>query len=175
MIECAGLCAASPMFRCMATPSCGNPAHASSKVVRAGWPGEAPHRRQRWLCQPRNGDKPHKFSELLPRQEADASHCSECSSVLDPWGVRLARVITPTTLATSLTACIWSPAAGVTERQQRIRGSSPAGPRLVSPGAVVGASVGVCWTASWWRTRPMCSDQSSPGSESASAGRMSWP
>jgi hypothetical protein len=53
--------------------------------VRAGWHGSAPHRRQRWLCRPANGDPAHRFTEELPRQQAAASHCSECSSVLDPW------------------------------------------------------------------------------------------
>lgn len=64
---------------------CSNPAHRSGVVVRAGWHGVAPHRRQRWLCKPANGDKQHRFSEPLPRQEREGSHCSECSSALDPW------------------------------------------------------------------------------------------
>lgn len=66
-------------------PACTNPAHAGSKVARAGWYGKSPHRRQRWLCTPANGDPPHRFAELLPRQSAGASHCSECSVALDPW------------------------------------------------------------------------------------------
>jgi hypothetical protein len=37
-------------------------------VVRAGWYGKAPHRRQRWLCRPANGDSPHRFTPALTRQ-----------------------------------------------------------------------------------------------------------
>jgi hypothetical protein len=69
----------------MALPKCPNPAHDKGRVVRAGWHGQAPHRRQRWLCRPPNGDSAHRFTEELPRQEAEGSHCSECSSALDPW------------------------------------------------------------------------------------------
>jgi hypothetical protein len=69
----------------MAVPTCPNPTHSKARVVRAGWHGQAPHRRQRWLCRPANGDPAHRFTEELPRQQAAASHCSECSSVLDPW------------------------------------------------------------------------------------------
>jgi hypothetical protein len=69
----------------MAVPRCPNPTHSKARVVRAGWHGAAPHRRQRWLCRPANGDAAHRFTEELPRRQAVASHCSECSSVLDPW------------------------------------------------------------------------------------------
>jgi hypothetical protein len=69
----------------MALPVCPNPAHEKGRVVRAGWHGRPPHRRQRWLCRPANGDPAHRFSEVLPRVEAEGSHCSDCSSALDPW------------------------------------------------------------------------------------------
>ena len=32
-----------------------------------------------------NGDPAHRFVEVLPRQEAEGTHCIDCSSVLDPW------------------------------------------------------------------------------------------
>jgi hypothetical protein len=66
-------------------PKCPNPAHANSRVVRAGWYGKAPHRRQRWWCRPLNGDAPHRFAEVLPRQAAATHHCIECSTKLEPW------------------------------------------------------------------------------------------
>ena len=69
----------------MAAPRCPNPAHAGSKVSRAGWYGTAPHRRQRWQCRPRNGERAHRFAEPLPRQEAQACYCGDCSSALEPW------------------------------------------------------------------------------------------
>jgi hypothetical protein len=53
-------------------------------VVRAGWYGRPPHRRQRWLCRPRDG-APHRFTEPLPRREADRSLCRSCFTRLEPW------------------------------------------------------------------------------------------
>jgi hypothetical protein len=66
-------------------PKCSNPAHANSRVVRAGWSGKAPHQRQRWWCRPLNGDPRHRFAEVLPRQADAAHHCIECSTKLEPW------------------------------------------------------------------------------------------
>jgi hypothetical protein len=54
-------------------------------VVRAGWYGKAPHRRQRWLCRPPNGDAPHRFTPLLTRQGEPHAFCEECSTALEPW------------------------------------------------------------------------------------------
>jgi hypothetical protein len=53
-------------------------------VVRAGWYGRPPDRRQRWLCRPESGDA-HRFTELLPRREADRSLCRSCFTQLEPW------------------------------------------------------------------------------------------
>jgi hypothetical protein len=67
---------------------CPNPAHAGSYVTRAGWYGKEPHLRQRWWCHPRNGEKSHRFAEVLPRQTTspDKPHyCVECSTRLEPW------------------------------------------------------------------------------------------
>lgn len=69
----------------MEIPCCPDPAHAGGQVVRAGWYGKAPHRRQRWLCRPSNGDPPHRFAETLPRQQARSSCCLECSTRLEAW------------------------------------------------------------------------------------------
>lgn len=53
-------------------------------MVRAGWYGRSPHRRQRWLCKPPSGE-PHRFTELLPRRERDRSVCRSCFTQLEPW------------------------------------------------------------------------------------------
>lgn len=53
--------------------------------MRAGWYGKPPHRRQRWLCRPPNGDRRHRFCEVLPRQATREHHCVECSTRLEPW------------------------------------------------------------------------------------------
>jgi hypothetical protein len=42
---------------------------------RYGKPG---HRRQLYRCVPGNGDRPHRFTELLPREEAWRDACEAC-------------------------------------------------------------------------------------------------
>ena len=69
----------------MEIPKCRNRAHAGSRVVRAGWYGKAPHRRQRWLCTPSNGDVPHRFTPVLTRQGVPHGFCLDCSTALEPW------------------------------------------------------------------------------------------
>jgi hypothetical protein len=73
----------------MEVPRCPNPQHVGSQVVRAGWYGKAPHRRQRWLCRPKNGDPPHRFTPTLTRQvhrlAAPHGFCLECSTSVEPW------------------------------------------------------------------------------------------
>lgn len=54
-------------------------------MVRAGWYGTAPHRRQRWKCEPPNGDPAHRFAEVLPRRESSHANCLECSTHLEAW------------------------------------------------------------------------------------------
>jgi hypothetical protein len=73
------------MFDEMSMPACPNPAHAGSRVVRAGLYGRTAQRRQRFRCTPLNGAPAHRFVPALPRQPAAASHCSDCSAQLDPW------------------------------------------------------------------------------------------
>lgn len=60
------------------------PLHPDSRVTRAGWYGQAPHRRQRWWCRPKKGPR-HRFTELLPRRETESCECSKCRTTLDPW------------------------------------------------------------------------------------------
>lgn len=69
----------------MEVPRCPDPAHVESRVVRAGWYGKRPHRRQRWWCRPPNGDRPHRFGEVLPRQATNEHYCVECSTRLERW------------------------------------------------------------------------------------------
>ena len=69
----------------MEIPACPIPEHAGSKVVRGGWYGKLPHRRQRWWCRPINGDAKHRFTPLLTRQGDPHAYCVECSTALEPW------------------------------------------------------------------------------------------
>lgn len=40
--------------------------------------GKAAHRRQLYRCVPSNGEKPHRFTEVLPREEAWHDDCESC-------------------------------------------------------------------------------------------------
>ena len=66
-------------------PVCPVAEHAGSVVVRAGWYGKPPHRRQRWWCRPANGDPRHRFTPVLTRQGEPHAFCVECSTGLEPW------------------------------------------------------------------------------------------
>lgn len=69
----------------MEIPECPVAEHAGSKVVRDGWYGKPPHRRQRWRCVPSNGDPKHRFTPVLTRQGDPHAYCVECSTALEPW------------------------------------------------------------------------------------------
>ena len=73
----------------MEVPRCVDPAHAGGRVVRDGWYGKPPHRRQRWLCKPADGDPPHRFTPTLTRQQhalaAPQGFCLECSTRVEAW------------------------------------------------------------------------------------------
>lgn len=69
----------------MEVPQCPVAEHAGSVVVRAGWYGRPPHRRQRWLCRPPNGDRRHRFTPVLTRQGEPHAFCVECSTGLERW------------------------------------------------------------------------------------------
>ena len=57
---------------------CPQPEHAGSRVRLDGLYGKAGHRRQRYRCLPSNGERPHRFTERLPREEAWHDACEIC-------------------------------------------------------------------------------------------------
>jgi hypothetical protein len=57
---------------------CPRPGHAGSRVRFDGTYGSPGHRRQRYKCVPANGDRPHVFTEPLPREEAWRHSCEAC-------------------------------------------------------------------------------------------------
>src|SRR5205085_10833500 len=69
----------------MEIPVCPIREHGGSRVVRGGWYGKPPHRRQRWWCRPANGDPRHRFTPVLTRQGDPRAYCVECSTALEPW------------------------------------------------------------------------------------------
>ncbi len=61
-----------------AQANCPRPEHAASRVRCDGHYGKPGHRRQLYRCLPVNGDRPHRFTELLPREEAWHDACETC-------------------------------------------------------------------------------------------------
>lgn len=57
---------------------CPRPEHVGSRVRLDGRYGKPGHRRQLYRCLPANGERPHRFTELLPREEAWHEACESC-------------------------------------------------------------------------------------------------
>ena len=62
---------------------CPRSEHAGSKVKLDGTYGKPGHRRQRYKCSPRTGERPHVFTELLPREESWHAACEHCERALE--------------------------------------------------------------------------------------------
>ncbi len=63
--------------------SCPRPEHAGSRVRFDGQYGKPGHRRQYYKCVPANGDRPHRFTESLPREESWKDACELCERGVD--------------------------------------------------------------------------------------------
>lgn len=63
-------------------PACPRPGHGGSRVVFDGHYGTAGHRRQRYRCHPPDGDKWHRFTPPVPRQDAVGGECEHCERTL---------------------------------------------------------------------------------------------
>jgi len=61
-----------------AEAACPRPEHAGSRVRFDGQYGEPGHRRQLYRCLPANGERAHRFTEALPREEAWHDACEIC-------------------------------------------------------------------------------------------------
>src|ERR687897_2162068 len=61
---------------------CPRPEHAGSRVKLDGTYGKPGHRRQRYRCSPK-GEKPHVFTELLPREESWHDSCEQCERAVE--------------------------------------------------------------------------------------------
>jgi hypothetical protein len=57
--------------------------HAGSRVRFDGQYGAPGHRRQYYKCVPANGDRPHRFTEALPREESWKDACELCERDVD--------------------------------------------------------------------------------------------
>jgi hypothetical protein len=66
-----------------AAVACPRPEHAGAGVRFDGHYGKPGHRRQLYKCVPANGDRPHRFTELLPREESWTNACEACERAVD--------------------------------------------------------------------------------------------
>jgi len=67
----------------VAAAVCPRVEHAGSRVRFDGHYGKPGHRRQMYRCVPGNGDRPHRFTETLPREESWTSACEACERSVD--------------------------------------------------------------------------------------------
>ena len=63
--------------------TCPRPEHAGSRVRLDGRYGKPGHR-QLYRCVPATGERPHRFTELLPREEAWHDACETCERPVHP-------------------------------------------------------------------------------------------
>ncbi len=62
---------------------CPRPEHAGSRVRFDGQYGAPGHRRQYYKCVPGDGGRPHRFTEVLPREESWKDDCELCERDVD--------------------------------------------------------------------------------------------
>ena len=108
---------------------CPRPEHAGSRVRFDGQYGAPGHRRQYYKCIPANGDRPHRFTELLPREESWKDACELCERGVEfhegPHAARkyqfVARGIAEALVAVGAGASYREAAGVARERAQRLR------------------------------------------------------
>jgi hypothetical protein len=64
--------------RSAASAVCPRPGHEESRVRFDGTYGSPGHRRQRYKCTPTNGEQPHVFTDVMPREQAWRDACDAC-------------------------------------------------------------------------------------------------
>jgi hypothetical protein len=117
-----------------ARAACPRPEHAGSRVRFDGHYGKPGHRRQLYRCVPAN-DRPHRFTELLPREEAWHDACEACERPVHlhegPHAARhyqfVARGIAEALVAVGAGASYRQAALVARERAGRLRADSETG------------------------------------------------
>ena len=131
----------------MAQATCPRPEHAGSRVRFDGHYGKPGHRRQLYRCVPANGDRPHRFTELMPREEAWHDTCEACERPVHlnegPHAARRYQFV-----ARGIAEALQAVGAGTTyrqaglvarERARRLRTDPETGrPRMTRHGQLVG-------------------------------------
>ena len=129
-----------------ARATCPRPEHMGSRVRFDGQYGRPGHRRQLYRCVPANGDRPHRFTELLPREEAWHDACEVCERPVHlhegPHAARhyqfVARGIAEALAAVGAGATYRQAALVARERARRVRVDPDTGkPRLTRHGQLV--------------------------------------
>jgi hypothetical protein len=108
---------------------CPKPEHVGSRVRFDGQYGPPSHRRQYYKCVPVNGDRPHRFTEALPREESWKDACEFCERDVEfhegPHAARkyqfVARGIAEALVAVGRGATYREAAAVARERARRLR------------------------------------------------------
>jgi hypothetical protein len=125
---------------------CPRPEHGGSRVRFDGHYGKPGHRRQLYRCTPANGDPPHRFTELLPREEAWHDACEACERPVHlhegPHAARhyqfVARGIAEALVAVGAGATYRQAALVARERARRLRADPETGePRMTRHGQLV--------------------------------------
>lgn len=114
---------------------CPRPEHAGSRVRFDGQYGAAGHRRQYYKCVPDSGDRPHRFTEALPREESWKDACELCERGVEnhegPHAARkyqfVARGIAEALVAVGAGATYREAAAVARERARRLRADAATG------------------------------------------------
>ena len=130
-----------------AQASCPRPEHVGSRVRFDGQYGKLGHRRQLYRCVPANGDRPHRFTERLPREEAWHDACDTCERPVrlheGPHAARyyqfVARGIAEALVAVGGGTSYRQAALVARERARRLRADPETGePRMTRHGQLVG-------------------------------------
>ena len=120
--------------------------HAGSRVRFDGQYGKPGHRRQLYRCVPVNGDRPHRFTEVLPREESWHDACESCERPVHlhegPHAARnyqfVARGIAEALQAVGAGANYRQTALVARERARRLRADPTTGePRMTRHGQLV--------------------------------------
>lgn len=144
---------------------CPRPEHAGSRVRFDGHYGAPGHRRQLYRCVPVNGDGPHRFTEVLPREEAWHDACEACERGVQshegPHAARryrfVARGIAEALVAVGAGASYRQAALVSRERARRLPADAQTGElRMTRHGQLVGDWVEVFAPVVFEPHRPVC-------------------
>jgi hypothetical protein len=129
-----------------ASTVCPRPEHAGSRVRFDGQYGAPGHRRQYYKCVPANGDRPHRFTEVMPREESWKDACELCERDVEfhegPHAARryqfVARGVAEALVAVGAGATYREAAGVARERARRLRVDAETGePRFTRHGSLV--------------------------------------